>query len=319
MPISLDVTRFIKSFDSKLEDIIHEDLPILRDIKKYVIKSGGKRIRPLTHVFIAQLLGYKGKLWQDVGAIAELIHSASLLHDDVVDGAELRRGEPTVGKIYGNKSAILSGDYLLASGIEHLNKLQNPKLMDSFTRVIRDLAVGELLQMEWEKNPKITTNIYDKIIFGKTASLFGAVTETAGILAEVSIIKIKELHTFGVTMGSLFQKKDDFIDYFESADKSGKVALKDFSNGLYTYPVILLMQKVNKTEQKEVISLLSKDEKGKTEKDRILALMNNYKIQKEFSDSLKKDALFLNSFLAQFPDTKIRKLMMERIEGIVKG
>jgi octaprenyl-diphosphate synthase len=250
MSISLEVTRYIKIFDSKLDEIIHEDLPILKDIKKHVIKSGGKRIRPLTHVFLSQLLGYKGKLWQDVGAIAELIHSASLLHDDVVDGAELRRGEPTIGKLHGNKTAILAGDYLLASGIEHLNRLGSPELMSAFTSVIRDLSVGELIQMEWEKNPKITIKIYDKIIYGKTSSLFGAVSQTAGIIAGVSNPKIKDLHTFGVTMGNLFQKKDDYIDYFESQDKSGKARFKDFSNGLFTHPIILLMENSNKSQQK---------------------------------------------------------------------
>jgi octaprenyl-diphosphate synthase len=319
MPISLDITRYLKSFDSKLEEIIHEDLPILKDIKKHVIRSGGKRIRPLTHVLVSQLLGYKGKLWQDVGAIAELIHGASLLHDDVVDGAELRRGEPTIGKLYGNKTAVLAGDYLLASGIEHLNRLQNPLLMDSFTRVIRDLSVGELLQMEWEKNPKMTLLIYDQIIYGKTASLFGAVTETAGILAGMSSSKIKELRTFGATMGRLFQKKDDYIDYFESTESSGKTVFKDFHNGLYTYPVILLMQKATKQDQKEVISLLSKLEKNKTDKQKIMTLLKNYNIQIDFSENLKKDASFLRSFLSQFSESKIRRLMIERIEAIVKS
>jgi octaprenyl-diphosphate synthase len=318
MSISIEVTRYIKIFDSKLDEIIHEDLPILKDIKKHVIKSGGKRIRPLTHVFLSQLLGYKGKLWQDVGAIAELIHSASLLHDDVVDGAELRRGEPTIGKLHGNKTAILAGDYLLASGIEHLNRLGSPELMSAFTSVIRDLSVGELIQMEWEKNPKITIKIYDKIIYGKTSSLFGAVSQTAGIIAGVSNPKIKELHTFGVTMGNLFQKKDDYIDYFESQDKSGKARFKDFSNGLFTHPIILLMENSNKSQQKEIVHLLSLSQKGKTEEQRIMSLMEEYKIQSKISNDLEKDADFLIQFLGQFPNTKIKKLMIERIEGIVK-
>ncbi len=318
MPISLEVTRYIKTFDSKLDEIIHEDLPLLKDIKKHVIRSGGKRIRPLTHVFLSQLLGYKGKLWQDVGAIAELIHSASLLHDDVVDGALLRRGEPTIGKLHGNKTAILAGDYLLACGIEHLNRLNNPMLMDSFTRVIRDLSVGELIQMEWEKNPKITQKIYDTIIYGKTSSLFGAVAQTAGIISGVSNSKLKDLHTFGITMGNLFQKKDDYIDYFESQDKSGKGRFKDFSNGLFTHPIIILMENSSKSHQKEIIQILSLNQKGKTEEQRILSLLEEYKIQSLIQESLQKDTQILIQFLGQFSDNKIKKLMIERIEGIVK-
>ena len=317
MPISLDVSRMIKIFDSKLDDIIHEDLPILKKIKKHVIESGGKRIRPLTHSFLCQLLGYRGKLWQDVGAIAELIHGASLLHDDVVDGAELRRGEPTIGKLYGNKTAILAGDYLLASGIEHLNKLQNPALMDSFTTVIRDLSVGELLQMEWEKSPKITLKIYERIIYGKTSSLFGAVAETAGIISGISSPKIKELKTFGITMGNLFQKKDDYIDYFETEKSSGKQALKDFQNGLYTYPILILLEKAKKN-QKEVHQLLAEPRKTPENIVQILNYMEEYKIQQEIKVHLKKDTDYLIQFLYQFPENKYRKLMLERIEGIAK-
>jgi octaprenyl-diphosphate synthase len=317
MPIAFEVSRIIKVYDSKLESIIHEDLPILKKIKKHVIESGGKRIRPLTHYFLCQLLGYKGNLWQDVGAIAELIHGASLLHDDVVDGAESRRGKPTVGSLYGNKTAILSGDYLLASGIEHLNGLKNSALMDSYTRVIRDLAVGELLQMEWEKNPKITLGIYDKIIFGKTSSLFGAVAETAGILAELPGEKIRELHTFGVTMGNLFQKKDDYIDYFDAKKDSGKEPLKDFHNGLYTYPILVLLNLVSKENKKEIHTLLSKESKSSADGKTILEFMERARVREKISDDLRMDAEYLIKFLEKFPEKKIKKLMIERIEGIV--
>lgn len=318
MPMPIELARIIYIYDSKLGIIIHEDLPVLKKIKKHVIESGGKRIRPLTHYFLCQLLGYKGKLWQDVGAIAELIHGASLLHDDVVDGAELRRGEPTVGKLYGNKSAILAGDYLLASGIEHLNRLQSQPLMDSFTKVIRDLAVGELLQMEWEKHPKITLTIYEKIIYGKTSSLFGAVTETAGILMNLSREKISELHTFGITMGNLFQKKDDYIDYFESENNSGKRKLKDFQNGLYTYPILLLLENANKEDKKDVHALLSVQSKSKMDEDKIIAYMSKYNIQSKIIENLQKDANYLITFLNQFSNKKFKNMMIERIEGIVK-
>lgn len=317
MPSKIEISLIIRKFDKKLDEIIHEDLPILIEIKKHVIDSGGKRIRPLTHFFLTELYGYKGKSWQDVGAIAELIHGASLLHDDVVDGADLRRGKPTVGKLYGNKTAILAGDFLLASGIEHLNKLNSPALMDSFTRVIRDLAVGELIQMEWEKNSRITIEIYNKVIYGKTASLFGAVAETAGILCGLPDKEIKSLHKFGITMGSLFQKKDDFIDYFQESKESGKTPLKDYSNGLFTYPVILLLDKCNSYERSQIITLVTKPVKTEYDKKTILEWMENKSIRLDIQNSLKADGHFLVKFLKKFEDNSIRKLMIEKLEEIL--
>jgi octaprenyl-diphosphate synthase len=321
MPVSvtIKIPSLIKSFDKKLDEIIQEDLPILKKIKTHVVSSGGKRIRPLTHYFMSELHGYKGKLWKDVGAIAELIHGASLLHDDVVDEADLRRGVPTVGALHGNKTAILAGDYLLACGIEHLNGLHIPAIMDSFTRVIRDLSVGELIQMEWEKNPKITLKIYNDVIYGKTASLFGAVTETAGILAEIGKRATDELKKFGVTMGMLFQMKDDYIDYFQQTSKSGKITLKDFSNGLYTYPVILLLEKSSKAEKSEINYLISKIEKDDDDKKKILQFMEAKGIPADITNSLKKDAQSLINYLSKFPDNSIKKLMIERIQGIVES
>ncbi|MCB1189186.1 MAG: polyprenyl synthetase family protein [Leptospiraceae bacterium] len=316
---NINLPIIIKKFDNHLGKIIQEDLKILKDIKRYIIKSGGKRIRPLTHYFITQLLNYKGKDWLDIGSISELIHAASLLHDDVVDNSELRRGSPTIGKLYGNKVAILAGDYLLACGIEHLNKFQNPRLMDSFTKVIRDLAVGELLQMEWEKNPSISRVEYNKIIYGKTASLFGAVSETAGILAKADEKKIQELKNFGVSLGMMFQVKDDYIDYFQEEKKTGKTRMKDFLNGLYTYPLIRLKELASKKEVKEIDFIISKPSRNQEDIHKTLELTQKYSTQKEILNELKDFAYQLKTFLNQFPKSQYRNLMLERIEQLVES
>ncbi len=318
-PLKIEVPLLIKQFNSKLNAIIKEDLPILEDIKEKVIESGGKRIRPLTHYFLTQLLGYRGKEWLDVGTIAELIHAASLLHDDVIDGADMRRGKPTIGKLYGNKTAILAGDYLLACGIDHLNRLNSPQLMSAYTSVIRDLSVGELIQMQWEKNAKITMKEYNQIIYGKTASLFGAVGLTAGILSEVEEKKKQRLHQFGVNMGMLFQIKDDYIDYFQSSENSGKTQMKDFINGLYTYPLIVLREKANKKEISEITKILALPERGVTEVMRINELLFAYSVQKEITLRLKKLSEELVNFLKEFTESPIRKMMIEKIEELVEG
>ncbi len=313
MPSKIEIHLIIQKFDSKLEEIIHEDLPLLKKVKAHVIQSGGKRIRPLTHYFLAALNGYKGKDSIDIGSIAELIHAASLLHDDVIDQAELRRGKPTIGKLYGNKTAILAGDYLLACGIDHLNQFHDSRLMTSFTQVIRSLAVGELIQMEWEKNPKITIEIYKKIIFGKTASLFGAVAETAGILCNLDSQKIQKLYEFGIALGEVFQIKDDYIDYFIDRDKTGKIPLKDFQNGLFTYPLIILLEKSNSKEKKQIISLVQKSPKTQEDEVQILDWMRKKNVKSSILETIQNYKTKLLSFLTSYPNNSYRQMIEEKL------
>jgi octaprenyl-diphosphate synthase len=316
-PFKLEVSFIINQYNKKLDFIIKEDLLILKEIKKKVIESGGKRIRPLTHYFFSQLLHYEGTEWLDVGTIAELIHAASLLHDDVIDGAEVRRGKPTIGKLYGNKTAILAGDFLLACGIDHLNKLNNPALMKIFTTVIRDLSVGELIQMQWERNPKITMLEYNKIIFGKTASLFGAVCETAAVLAKAESKQTERLRKFGIDMGIMFQIKDDYIDYFQSSENSGKVQMKDFLNGLFTYPIIILKEKCSKLELKEIVEVFSKSKRSLLDISRIQELLYKYEIKKFCLNELVNLSSSLIETLQSFDEGEIRKNMILKIEELV--
>lgn len=308
----------IRKFDKKLKEIIDEDLRILAEIKDYTIQSGGKRIRPILHYCLCRILGYKGEKYADVGAIAELIHAASLLHDDVVDEAQTRRGIPSVASKFGNKTAILAGDYLLACGIDHLNGLGSPDLMDSFTTVIKDLSVSELIQMEWEKNPKITLDIYNKVVYGKTASLFGAVSEAAGILIEAPKKTRKKLHEFGIRLGFLFQKQDDAIDYFQAGDQTGKIPLKDFRNGLYTYPILRLLSVADKNDKKLAHSLFAKEERNSQDDLVILSLLNRYNIRKSLNEEFVSDVDELLGFLKSYPESNEGNLVQEQFRKLTE-
>lgn len=304
----MNISLTIKKVDSTLDKIIAEDLKILGEIKKHIIKSGGKRIRPLTHLIFCDLLGYSGNDRFIVAAISELIHAASLLHDDVVDGAETRRGVHTVGKLYGNKTAILAGDFLLACGIESLNRLDKPELMQSFTQVIRDLSVSELIQMQWEKNPKITEDIYEQIIYGKTASLFGAVTESAALLANLDKKEVEQFKEFGIRMGIVFQKRDDLLDYFANSKTSGKEYLKDFNNKLYTYPILVLRDQMPKKSQSLIQTWIEKNLSKE-----ILQAMREFHIQETIQSELNEEIHDLIEFLSRFPDSKSKRILEEQL------
>jgi octaprenyl-diphosphate synthase len=238
----------VKSVDKKISEIVTADIKILARIKKQVLISGGKRIRPVVHYYFAKMLDYDGQEWRDVAAIGELIHAASLLHDDVIDGADERRGRPTVNVIYGNKPAILAGDFLLGCGFDHLRTLHDAlPLFEIFTRVIRMLSVGELLQMEWEKNLALKDEIYRKIILGKTGSLFGAMVESAAVLSGLEGAERRRYRDFGERMGHLFQIRDDYLDYF--SEETGKPPLQDFRRGLVTKPLLILMRRLGGSDR----------------------------------------------------------------------
>jgi len=316
MKSKVNIQSILSKFDKNIDNIILEDIPILKKIKKQVITSGGKRIRPFAHYLFCQFLEVKDVSWLDVGSVAELIHAASLLHDDVVDNAPIRRGKPTIGANFGNKTAILAGDYLLACGISRLNSLGNPELMEIFSQVLRDLSVSELLQMEWEKNPKITLKIYDQIIYGKTASLFGVCTESAAILAHKSKSERKQYRQFGVRLGKLFQKKDDCLDYFEDSKTSGKEFLKDFKNGLFTYPVLLLRSKLNIIEKSKLNRMFQKEFRDENDEKTILNLMNSKNIPNILHKELELEKNDLLLFLNQFPKTEERELFIEQLNRL---
>ncbi len=315
MKSSFEIKNLISKFDKNLENIIQEDIPVLKQIKKFVITSGGKRIRPVTHYLFCKFLNVnlRENSWLDVGSVAELIHAASLLHDDVVDNASIRRGKPTVGAKFGNKTAILAGDYLLACGISRLNLLKLPEIMEIFTKVLRELSVSELLQMEWEKIPKITLKIYNSIIYGKTASLFGACTESSAVLAGLVGKQRTEILDYGIRLGLLFQKKDDCLDYFTESKESGKEFLKDFYNGLYTYPILILRERASSSDKKVLSNLLSKESRSSLDAQTILELMEKYQIQSHLNLELQKEREYLMNFLNRFENSKEKTLFLEQL------
>ncbi|MCS6984180.1 MAG: polyprenyl synthetase family protein [Leptospiraceae bacterium] len=240
--------------DQELHDIIGEDLPILAKIKTYVMESGGKRVRPQLLLLFASHFGVYDANAVALAAITEIIHAASLLHDDVIDNAQDRRGKPAGRILFGNRQVILAGDYLLACGIWRLNRFENQRLMDVFTRVIKELAVAELLQMEYEQNPQITPEIYYRIIYGKTAILFEAATLSAGIYA--GQVNLDALEKIGRDIGFLFQIRDDILDYF-GAHLLNKTPFQDYENGLFTYPVIELLNRAEEKTRQELLHFMT--------------------------------------------------------------
>lgn len=247
----------LKDVERELHKIFQSEASLIPTIGSYIINSGGKRLRPLFLLLSADLVGYKGYKRVVLAAVIEALHTASLLHDDVVDEAELRRGKKAANKIWGNQIVVLLGDYLYAKAL-HLSVAQESlQIMEALSRATSQMAEGEILQLMKAGDPTITFEEYIKIITGKTAGLITAACRIAGLLAELPEDKVQALTDFGHNIGIAFQMIDDILDYVAEESELGKKLGKDLMEGKITLPLIELLKMAK--EKEEIVELINKD------------------------------------------------------------
>ena len=268
---STQLKSYIADIDQALFEVIGCDTATLENLRTFTIESGGKRIRPIFFKLICESFGNFESESYHIAAILEIIHAASLLHDDVIDEAGERRGKPSGKKVFGNKTVVLGGDYLLACGIHRLNQFEDSTLMAIFTHVIRELAIAEIIQMENEQNLDLNITTYRRIIYGKTAALFEAAGLAAGRYCSVDEGLAGQLGEFGNRLGLYFQMRDDILDYF-NPQLLKKAAFADFTNGLVTYPLLLLKEE-SSLHIKEIYSLLAQNPSQRKDKNTLKNLM----------------------------------------------
>lgn len=212
---------------------------LIPQIAGYLVSLGGKRLRPLLTVATAELCGYKGKQHIRLAACVEFIHTATLLHDDVVDESSLRRGMETANAIWSNKASVLVGDFLFSRAFELMVLDGSLDVLTILSQASSAIAEGEVLQLSTSHDLNLNEETYLKIIGSKTARLFSAATEVGALVAEVETEKRKALSRFGYTLGMAFQLIDDVLDYAADQEKLGKTIGDDFREGKVTLPVIL--------------------------------------------------------------------------------
>ncbi|AUO54357.1 polyprenyl synthetase family protein [Ehrlichia canis] len=230
----------------------HSDkhIALITEIIHHLIKSGGKRIRPIIFFIICKMLNCTNENKILIAAAIEFIHNATLLHDDVIDESDLRRGKKTSNFIWGNKASILVGDFLLAISFQWLIECKNLNILSILSQTSNTIVVGEIQQMLSSHNINISKEKYIEIISAKTASLFGATCESAAHLAQVNLQESKALKSFGNNFGIAFQIMDDILDYTASNAQFGKKLGNDLSTGKTTLPVIIAYQNATLEEKK---------------------------------------------------------------------
>lgn len=242
-PVTLDalytlIGDDLKRVDETILARINRDVPLIYDIARHIIASGGKRIRPAVTLIAAQLCGYKGARHIGLAASMELIHTATLLHDDVVDESKLRRGLATANDLFGNKASILVGDYLLGQAFQLMVADESLVSLDILSTASAIISQGEVEQLMVEGDLSITQDVYMRIITAKTAVLFAASAELGAVAADQPDQRAN-LREYGLSLGIAFQLVDDALDYDADEKTLGKTVGDDFREGKITLPVLL--------------------------------------------------------------------------------
>jgi octaprenyl-diphosphate synthase len=224
------------------ERMSSEHAPRIPEISTHLIEAGGKRLRPILTLAAARLCGYEGDAHVKLAATVEFIHTATLLHDDVVDESEKRRGRPTANILFDNKSSVLVGDYLFARAFRLMVECGSLRVLDILAEASAVIAEGEVLQLTTAHDLTTDLGRYEQVIRGKTAALFAAAAEVGGVIAGAEERQVEALRTYGDALGIAFQLADDWLDYGGDAGTLGKNTGDDFREGKVTMPVIKAMQ-----------------------------------------------------------------------------
>jgi len=221
---------------------LYSEVPLVNQVAEYIISAGGKRLRPVLVVLIANAFGYKGEHHHSLAAVIEFIHTATLLHDDVVDESSLRRGKQTANAMFGNAASVLVGDFLYSRAFQMMVAVGNPRVMEIVAHATNVIAEGEVLQLLNMHNPDVDENGYLQVIRSKTAKLFEAASQIGALIAGADEAGIEAAGEYGRSIGTAFQLIDDVLDYAVNSAEIGKNVGDDLREGKPTLPLIWLMQ-----------------------------------------------------------------------------
>ena len=296
--------------EERIKNKLISEIDLVQKMSNYHLKSGGKRLRALLTLGSAKLCGYiKGGRDINLAACVELIHGATLLHDDVIDNGLLRRGKKTANSIWGNHSSILTGDYLLSRCFEMMVEDGNLEILRLLSSTSAKIAQGEMLQLQHKSEIDMLEETYLKIVSSKTSALFSAATKVGAILGERNNKEKEALEFYGKNLGFTFQIADDTLDYNSEINVFGKKSGNDFYEGKITLPIILLFQRSSESEKKQLKNFFKKNNRSEEEFSNILKLISKYKI---IPQCYKKAEHFINlakNSLTIFKETKEKKIL----------
>ncbi|MCE8520741.1 polyprenyl synthetase family protein [Ruegeria pomeroyi] len=291
--------------------------PRIPEVTAHLVEAGGKRLRPMLTLAAARLCGYQGEDHVKLAATVEFIHTATLLHDDVVDESGQRRGRPTANLLWDNKSSVLVGDYLFARSFQLMVETGSLRVLDILANAAATIAEGEVLQMTAASDLRTDESIYLQVVRGKTAALFSAATEVGGVIAGVPEAQVKALFDYGDALGIAFQIADDLLDYQGDAKATGKNVGDDFRERKLTLPVIKAVAQATDEERAFWVRTIEKGKQTEGDLVEALALMEKYGTLEATRADARAWAAKARSALDVLPNHEIRAMLSDLADYVV--
>lgn len=294
-----------------------EHAPRIPEVTAHLVEAGGKRLRPMLTLAAARICGYEGQYHIHMAATVEFIHTATLLHDDVVDESGQRRGRPTANLLWDNKSSILVGDYLFARSFQLMVETGNMRALDILANASATIAEGEVLQLTAAQNLATTEEIYFKVIRGKTAALFSAATEVGGVIAGANSTVTSALFAYGDALGVCFQIVDDLLDYW-GGNATGKNIGDDFRERKLTLPVIKAVAKADSEERAFWKRTIEKGDQRDGDLETALSLLAKHNALQDTREAALHWSEMAKSALSGLPDDPIKDMLADIADYVVE-
>lgn len=238
-----------RAMDDLIRRRLQSDVVLVNQVAEYIIGAGGKRLRPLVHLLAARACGYRGQAHIQLAAVIEFIHTATLLHDDVVDGSERRRGQRAAQMVWGNSASVLVGDFLYSRSFQMMVELESIEIMSILADTTNTIAAGEVLQLMQLGDAALDESGYLRVIGDKTACLFAAAARLGGVVQQADGATVQQLSDFGFALGQAFQITDDWLDYSGHGQQLGKNLGDDLAEGKVTLPLILALRSAREEDR----------------------------------------------------------------------
>lgn len=294
-----------------------EHAPRIPEVTAHLVEAGGKRLRPMLTLAAAKLCGYDGPYHIHLAATVEFIHTATLLHDDVVDESAQRRGRPTANLLWDNKSSVLVGDYLFARAFQLMVEPANLRVLDILANASATIAEGEVLQLTAATNIETSEDTYLQVIRGKTAALFSAATEAGAVIAGASDAEVRALADYGDALGVAFQMADDLLDYQGDAKAIGKNVGDDFRDRKMTLPLIYALAAADQTERAFWERTIGKGDQKDGDLEQALALLERHSALQRARDEANRWGDRARASLEALPNGALRDMLSDLAAYVV--
>ncbi|MDX5360667.1 MAG: polyprenyl synthetase family protein [Alphaproteobacteria bacterium] len=308
----------MEAVNALIGERMRSGVPMIPDLAGHLINSGGKRLRPMLTLAAARLSGYSGQDHVKLAATVEFIHTATLLHDDVVDGSDMRRGKAAANILWGNKPSVLVGDFLFSRAFQLMVETGSLRVLDILSNASAVIAEGEVMQLTTTNNIATTEDIYMQVIAAKTAALFAAATEVGAVVAGLPEEKAAALATYGRSFGIAFQLIDDVLDYGGTSEALGKSVGDDFREGKVTLPMLLAHARGTAEEKAFWTRVVTPAQQRDGDLARAIGLMQGHGALADTVKTARAHGETAKRALDGFPDVAERQVLLDIVDFCVE-